>query len=380
MKPNPEKALRFFSDPDYAAMVVRTNTVRSADRIHRSVTKNCHPPKTVIVQITQLCNRRCKMCDQWGEGGVYLRPDVQAQEMSPEMFKSIYDQVKPYKPNLSYLGGEPLIHRQFQQIFDLTDCQATPLFVETNGTRLPRYAEQFVERGVDAVNVSIDGREEIHDLIRGARGTWSKAIEGVRLLDEYKRKRGVAKPNVVLRYTITRENFDLIEETLDDLRNVPFQHMVVQHLVYTDDSIFNAHCDIVEQKTGHKIWRNDAHPQLYREISARRIVEQIRAIQGRSYPFSVSTNPRYPLDYVETYYSNPRGLPNPPAICNAPWDQLSVDSMGRLIFCANIHLGNLEDGPIIDTWNNALAARFRNVLARRGSLPLCKVCCYPDGG
>jgi MoaA/NifB/PqqE/SkfB family radical SAM enzyme len=71
-------------------------------------------------------------------------------------------------------GGEPLLKKGVFSI--IQKAKEKGMFVEfiTNGTLITaEIAQQLIESDVDMVTISIDApRAEVHDQIRGTRGSW----------------------------------------------------------------------------------------------------------------------------------------------------------------------------------------------------------------
>lgn len=59
--------------------------------------------------------------------------------------------------------------------------------LQTNGTLWAKVAPLLVEQGVEMVNVSIDGLQEVHDGIRSHRGALQLTLEGIRALTAARR-------------------------------------------------------------------------------------------------------------------------------------------------------------------------------------------------
>jgi MoaA/NifB/PqqE/SkfB family radical SAM enzyme len=84
---------------------------------------------------------------------------------------------------LRFTGGEPLLRRDFFEILSRADTAPfTTVGLQTNGLLLRRFADQVNESAITHVAVSLDAVAERNDEIRGVRGYFDKAIEGIGLL------------------------------------------------------------------------------------------------------------------------------------------------------------------------------------------------------
>lgn len=87
-----------------------------------------------------------------------------------------------YKGYLNITGGEPLTHPDLFWLLDKAKKLGITTAALTNGTLIGKQeAKKLKSCGVDYVQVSLDGTEEIHDKIRG-KGSFSQAVSGLREL------------------------------------------------------------------------------------------------------------------------------------------------------------------------------------------------------
>ncbi|MFH0827719.1 MAG: hypothetical protein V1919_00965, partial [Candidatus Omnitrophota bacterium] len=72
--------------------------------------KSCFP-EAITLFLTHRCNLRCKMCGQWGEGGVTKKQsgEILKQELSLADLKKLIDGIALFKPSITLFGGEPLL-------------------------------------------------------------------------------------------------------------------------------------------------------------------------------------------------------------------------------------------------------------------------------
>lgn len=102
----------------------------------------------VYIEITNKCNLNCKFCPKT------IR---KIQNMSPENFEYILKQVKEYT-DLIYLHvkGEPLIHKNIQEIFSICDKYSMMVNLTTNGTLLKKNIDILTNaKSLRQINISI---------------------------------------------------------------------------------------------------------------------------------------------------------------------------------------------------------------------------------
>ena len=138
--------------------------------------------------ITSKCNLRCKTCNIWKTPSKKFNKELTTKEIK-KTFKNL-------SPNFSWLtisGGEPFLRKDFVDIIK-TAKQELPslsiISINTNGTLKKEIISSLNQIALlEIPNIyltfSIDGPKEIHDKIRGTKGsfekTWNNYIEVKRL-------------------------------------------------------------------------------------------------------------------------------------------------------------------------------------------------------
>ncbi len=120
------------------------------------------------LQITNRCNLRCKHC---------FVDTKKYSELSVKQIRNIlieFEEMQGLRVLIS--GGEPTVHRSFEQLNEmLPDFFLRKVFF-TNGLLLDRHLLRKLH--VDEIQISIDGLETSHDLLRG-KGTYKKAMNAL---------------------------------------------------------------------------------------------------------------------------------------------------------------------------------------------------------
>jgi MoaA/NifB/PqqE/SkfB family radical SAM enzyme len=116
----------------------------------------------------------------------------------------------------SVWGGEPLLRKDLPEILEFAKKMGLITMVITNGYFLKdRYKEILPH--TDYLIVSIDFDDDMHDEMRGAKGIWKRAIEGIELCKGSKTK-------VVINSVITNLNYNKVEGLLDLSRRLGVMH------------------------------------------------------------------------------------------------------------------------------------------------------------
>ena len=133
-------------------------------------------PLSASLKLTENCQARCITCNYWQtrwEDGVDAGKAV-------DIINRLGNFGIRY---LRFTGGEPLLRRDLFQIMREADMSKfRRVTLQTNGLLLKKLHQEINESPITKVAVSIDGLENSNDVIRGIRGYFKLAIEGITLL------------------------------------------------------------------------------------------------------------------------------------------------------------------------------------------------------
>jgi uncharacterized protein len=135
----------------------------------------------LVLNVSHDCNLRCLYC--YADGGCYGTP--RARMSRSIAFSAIDWVIKAFGGVnlLQFFGGEPFLNPQlilevceyFRSLADSKVIKEMPRFaIVTNGTLGNTSFIKLLKRYHMAATISIDGPEEIHDLVRG-EGSYAKA-------------------------------------------------------------------------------------------------------------------------------------------------------------------------------------------------------------
>lgn len=180
------------------------------------------PPGPVVIwNLVRRCNLKCKHCYS-------ISGDVDFPgELTTDQVYAVMDDLKGFRvPVLILSGGEPLLR---PDIFDISRRAKGMRFytaLSTNGTLIDAgVADRIAGIGYDYVGISLDGIGEVHDAFRGMAGSFDASLAAVRLLRERDVKVG-------LRFTMTDDNADNLEELIDLCETEDVDKIYLSHLVY----------------------------------------------------------------------------------------------------------------------------------------------------
>jgi len=137
--------------------------------------------------LTEQCNLRCTHCYQEDTktGELSLSEIKETITEISEMFSAWAGRYEvAFSPSFNITGGEPFLRKDLFEILSEIRGHGYDVYVLTNGTLIDEgRAKALKELGVKGVQVSLEGPEEVHEMVRG-KGSFAASIRGIRhLLD-----------------------------------------------------------------------------------------------------------------------------------------------------------------------------------------------------
>ncbi len=368
-------AYKALKQPGYAAKVLAKRL--AASFCYRFAGGRASAPEAVTIFLTYRCNLRCKMCGQWGEGGVTKSKSAQhvREELPVGRLKSLADDVAPFRPNITLFGGEPLLHSGCVDLVKHIKSKGMHCLVITNGFLLEELAEELAGSGLDELNVSLDGNRELHDSIRGMPGLFDKIMAGLKKIHEIKSGSGAKSPLINLQCTITRYNYKHIEQMLDVAKEAHADSLTFHNLIFLNKAVLEKQrkCD-EELGSSSADWDGfDFDPGIDADL----LYEKIKDIMAAKHDFGVDFYPNLFKGDLELYYKDPSFVPSGyKPRCMSPWIVAYVFPDGEVRPCLNstYSFGSIKDGYFRDIWNSAEAIKFRKALKNSKMFPACSRC------
>ena len=423
MKINPKRIRLALRSPGHflwaARQVARAGVLGEFER--RFLGGRALKPNLLSINITARCNLRCAMCMQprnntsEGDSPTMRRGGA---ELTPEQWLRVVDQAASARPAFYFTGGEPLLYKGLDRILRHIKSKGLIAAVVTNATTLAQHADSLVEAGVDNVTVSLDGPEQVHDRIRGAPGTFRRATEGIRALQEARRRAAKAFPAIKVNCVITRYSIPTLLDTYQIVRELGVEELNLQHPIFDTAGNIELHNRVFHQAMeqqealGGRLEAGDYEKRLRIGDCGLRIEE---TENGRE---KVGRASRLPIKELGEYYDEQltgeeyaqlekalvellrreKALPRielfPPVRrkdcrgyyldltypfrrrCTAPWTTMRLLADGTLEPCLHYVIGNVAETPLWELWNCPRMRNFRVRLVRNGLFPACVRCCY----
>ena len=185
-------------------------------------------PPFLICSISTTCNLHCKGCYARANGIASDKPDAQKPSLSPEQWKSIFEEAASLGINFALLaGGEPMLRRDILERVAEVEDMIFPIF--TNGTLIGPFYISFLKRHPNMIPViSIEGLEQSTDDRRG-KGMYQRAMKSAEMLHAEDLFFGTS-------ITVTTENFELVtsDAFVDKLRAIGCKMIIYVEYVPTE--------------------------------------------------------------------------------------------------------------------------------------------------
>lgn len=187
-----------------------------------------YPLNSLYLYLTDRCNLRCIHC--W----ISPKYSNDRQEGIPfEPLKKAIIEAKPLGLGCVKLtGGEPLLYKRFKELLTFLTKEEVSISIETNGTLIDKdFIKAIREFSMDHIAVSLDASAPaIHDAIRGVKGSFELAVNGLRLLRETD-----LSPQVII--TLQRRNANEIPEMIQLCRELNAGSLKINNLLPTGRGI-----------------------------------------------------------------------------------------------------------------------------------------------
>ena len=198
-----------------------------------------HPPvKALCLHISHDCNLRCKYCfagtGNFGGARMLMPPDVAIDAMKFVAKAS----GKRRNIEVDFFGGEPLM--AFDTVIQTVEYVRAHekewgknfrFTITTNGLALDDKKIEFINREMDNVVLSLDGRPEVNDELRrdiAGNGSYSRIVP--KLLKTAQGRNG---KDYYVRGTFTKLNLDFAEDVLH-MHDIGFKEISVEPVVTSD--------------------------------------------------------------------------------------------------------------------------------------------------
>ncbi len=157
----------------------------------QAVKKQSYPLRSIYFYPTESCNLKCIHCWIQPIRAVSKKAynDQNQDNVSVETMEQVVRDAIPLGlRHIKFTGGEPFLNPNIFEHLQRLSCYGLSFSFETNATLLTEKMVQKLGRhNLKQISTSLDGSiPEVHDKIRGVKGSFKKALKGIELLIEHK--------------------------------------------------------------------------------------------------------------------------------------------------------------------------------------------------
>ena len=354
-----------------SAMLTRLRLRRMMSRPDGRAAKT---PIHLTFEPTRRCNLRCSMC--------YIDEAKRRQkvdELDPAAFEKLLTGVPVRSINL--VGGEPFMRRD---LFDLLEIMRSRQIrvgsLTTNGTlfnpdNARRVASLIADGTLDSLTMSLDGREDLHNRIRGSQKAFSQLAQGV---DHLKTALADLKINhrkfLKIITTISEANFSTFPEVVDILAEWDLGVLQINHLTFATP----AERDHSAERLG--VPPDDIDTYVldvdHSPLDPRTIYDGLLEVARKTRDAGIELTARPFVDpkIALTYYT---GAFKGKIECPCPWAHARIGAAGDMNFCFLIRspVAQTRQDGVPAAWNSPRYRELRRRFAETGCLEVCKRCC-----
>lgn len=302
------------------------------------ISKKWYPPSSVFWDITRNCNLKCLHCYNFHEYD-------HNEELSADEAKRVLEEMSIFGvESISFSGGDPLMRKDFLEIVrHAAGLNFKSVGVATNGTLIDRDIARQLKLPNTHVQISIDGDvAEIHDSMRGVKGSFDKAVNGIKLLIE----EGV---NTSVCTTATRLNVDRVPNIIQLMKDLCVENYRVQGMV-----------PIGRGKMSEKELK--LAPDRMKKL-----VEYLEneGIHITSYNFTLKPPPTEPVDFCGS------------GACSAASTSCSITPEGNVVPCTyfwGLNGENLRDHTFQWIWENSALLNYYRSISLNEIKGICREC------
>ncbi len=169
-------------------------------------------------ELTLACNLMCRHC-----GSSAGSP--RANELTLKESIAICDQFPDLLvKEVNFTGGEPLLSSTWKSVATYLSKRGVSTKIITNGLLLSKdSAIEIRDLGIAEIGISIDGHENIHDLMRGQTGVFRNVLAGI----EYAQSAGLQVSAIT---TVSALNINALPSLATLMRNIGIRNWQIQPL------------------------------------------------------------------------------------------------------------------------------------------------------
>ncbi|HEX8168184.1 MAG TPA: GDL motif peptide-associated radical SAM/SPASM maturase [Beijerinckiaceae bacterium] len=312
-------------------------------------------PVHVVWELTLACNLKCMHC-----GSRAGRP--RSDELTTDEALDLVDRLAGLGTReISLIGGEAYLRKDWIEIVRRCRSHGMRTAIQTGARNLTdRRIDEAVAAGLQAIGVSIDGLPELHDRVRGVRGSYDQAISAL----VRAKARGLATS---VNTQIGPETLAQLPELMDRIIEAGATHWQIQLTVAMGNAVDNPELLL----------------QPYRLIDLMPLLARLyREGQDRGLLMIVGNN----IGYFGPYEHLWRGFGDDTEHwngCSAGQTGIGIEADGTIKGCPSLATslyaaGNVRDLTVEEIWRHSERMSFGRLRSVDELWGYCRTCYYAD--
>lgn len=291
----------------------------------------------ITFEVTSFCNHNCRYCYN-----IWKAPDVKGFQQFNSYRQARKTLMRLFKladvKHVTFTGGEPLLAERFSELVLFTRMKKKTVTIISNGSggKLEEY-QQLAGLGVNLFELPVHSDSpKAHNYLASNENAWERSVETIQYLR-------ANKANVVAVIVITKANFDHIDKTLEFIKGLDIQHVMLNR--------FNIGGTGINENDNLKLSKEELNTAF-----------QKASTKGGELNLSMSSNVCTPLCLVEPkHYPNIRFSTCSPEVSKRP---LTLDIFGDLRFCNHSPtvLGNIFNDDLESMLHSEKAKLWTNTI------------------
>lgn len=252
--------------------------------------------------------------------------------------------------------------------------------IDTNGTMLKDHLRDLVQFG-DKLHLtfSVDGPEDVHDQVRGIRGTFGRMKENIRLLQKLEQDNGT-KCSKSACFTISPYSYRGLGSLPDVIRSLGLESFSIVPYYYYSEAVGREYERKLREELGCEAysWEGFHHETsgIDWEVFRNEYHQFLNNVNGlQVFPYMGSGKEGFQEADYKLWFADCLS-PVGSTTCYNVERFMDIQPSGDANFCCDFPdycIGNIKDANISEIWNSDGAARFRNY-RRQKPLPICGRC------
>jgi len=334
------------------------------------------PPIKFDIFVTNKCNLRCVFCGF---------PDIPAsehqKELSDEQLVSLVKEAGNLGAKIfGILGGEPFVRKDITiQLMKLGKEAGMEGSLVTNGVMLNENdIKEIIKSRWDLIRFSIDGsKAEIHDYLRGKKGSFNKTVENLKLFQKLKKEMNLQTPTLEINTVLCKKNISDLPAIIEMAKDLKIKRVYILPMI--DFGKGTEHLRIKEEDT----------PRVLEAIKkAKKLIERYNLDNN----YNVDNN----LNEIEKDYlfvkpnkmdkvmlDDKKKQEKGYIPCFLPWYGICVSAHGEVTPCAavtnekSLFCGNVKKESLNKIWQGKKFSKIRDNMVKKMLPEGCSRCCMP---